>query len=62
MSDAIRFLVERGVPDEACMPYQSADGENIPCSAACGDAPERMVGTLSLGDISDELIRLDKEL
>jgi hypothetical protein len=55
---AARFLVNKGVPDNACMPYTSgAHGDNARCAAACSDAPARSIkargfGTPSAGGMS----------
>lgn len=44
---AARFVQRYGVPDEACMPYQSGStGEDIVCRASCQDARQR-VATIS---------------
>ena len=42
LGSAISFLGKKGVPDEACFPYQSgASGQNLSCSASCSNADER---------------------
>jgi hypothetical protein len=39
---AARYLQQRGVTDEACMPYTSgATGKDVACSATCADASKR---------------------
>jgi len=43
MSDAIAWLETRGVPDDGCMPYEAGHGSDVPCNAACEDAPARSV-------------------
>ncbi len=43
LSQAVQFVTEAGVPDEPCLPYRSATGEDVPCSAACQDSAERAV-------------------
>lgn len=43
LSQAVEFLTEVGVPDEPCLPYRSANGDDVPCSAACADSTERAV-------------------
>jgi len=41
---AARFLVNKGVTDNACMPYTSgAHGDNVRCNTACTNASERVV-------------------
>lgn len=40
---AAKFLVNTGVPDEACMPYAASSGRDIACNKACGDAAKRSV-------------------
>ncbi|MES2964257.1 MAG: C1 family peptidase [Bdellovibrionota bacterium] len=41
---AARYLQKTGVPDDACMPYESGvTGKNGSCSAICADAPKRRV-------------------
>jgi hypothetical protein len=41
---AARFLVNRGVTDNACMPYSSgAHGDDIRCNTACTNATERVM-------------------
>jgi hypothetical protein len=41
-SSAVSYLKRKGVPDEACAPYQSgATGEDLACSAVCSDASSR---------------------
>ena len=39
---AAHFLQDKGVPDEACMPYLSgATGEDVACQASCPDSAKR---------------------
>ena len=39
---AARFLMDKGIPDEACAPYtMSASGEDVACNAVCSDAASR---------------------
>lgn len=39
---AARFIQRYGVPDEACMPYQSGStGQDVTCRATCQDASKR---------------------
>jgi hypothetical protein len=41
---ASRYLQHNGVPDEACMPYTSgATGQDVECSASCGNSAARSV-------------------
>jgi C1A family cysteine protease len=41
---AARFLVNKGVTDNACMPYTSgAHGDNVRCNTACTNASERVM-------------------
>lgn len=41
---AARFVQRYGVPDEACMPYQSgSSGQDVTCNATCKDASQRVV-------------------
>lgn len=41
---AMQFLVQTGVPDDACLPYSSgANGADAECSAACADVSNRAV-------------------
>jgi C1A family cysteine protease len=43
-SSAARYLVSKGVPDNACMPYVSgAHGDDARCNAACSDAASRSI-------------------
>lgn len=43
-STAAQYLQNSGVPDEACMPYQSgATGKDVACRATCSDAASRSV-------------------
>ena len=42
VDSAAHFLVNTGVPDDACMPYTSgAHGDDAQCSAGCSDASKR---------------------
>jgi C1A family cysteine protease len=43
LSEAVKFLSAQGVPDHACMPYQSSGGDDVSCSAACRDAEARRI-------------------
>ncbi len=43
LSEAVRFLSAKGVPDQACMPYQSKEGDDVACQAACRDVDTRKV-------------------
>lgn len=39
---ALSFLQNRGVPDEACLPYTSgASGDDVACSRSCSDSQSR---------------------
>jgi hypothetical protein len=41
---AAKFVVNKGVPDNACMPYTSGShGDNARCQTACADAPTRAI-------------------
>ncbi|RYZ81014.1 MAG: hypothetical protein EOP06_24260, partial [Proteobacteria bacterium] len=41
---AANYLMQRGVPDEACMPYVSgATGKDVACEARCADSSRRTV-------------------
>lgn len=41
---AARFVQRYGIPDEACMPYQSGSlGRDVTCNATCKDANQRLV-------------------
>lgn len=40
----VRYMVNHGIPDNACMPYTSgAHGDDATCSAACSDVTSRLV-------------------
>ncbi|MGZ3769287.1 MAG: C1 family peptidase [Bdellovibrio sp.] len=42
---AARFIQRYGIPDEACMPYQSGStGEDISCRQTCSDSQQRSIG------------------
>jgi hypothetical protein len=48
-SSAARYVVSKGVPDQACMPYTSgAHGDDARCSAACSDAASRLIKARSV--------------
>ena len=40
---ALEFLKTDGVPDEACYPYRSSDGNDYPCQDRCDDWFDRVV-------------------
>lgn len=43
-ASAARFMVNKGVPDQACMPYVSgAHGDDARCNTACTDAASRSI-------------------
>jgi len=43
-SGAASYLMSKGIPDEACQPYMSgATGDDVACSEACTQNPERVV-------------------
>jgi C1A family cysteine protease len=47
-SQAARYMVSTGVPDEACAPYtMGATGEDVKCESACQDAGQRSVKAVS---------------
>ena len=47
---AASSLMNRGVPDEACMPYQSGStGKDVACKASCADTSRRSVKIASYG-------------
>lgn len=39
--DALDFMLDEGVCDEACFPYE--DDDAVPCAAACAEVDERLV-------------------
>jgi C1A family cysteine protease len=48
-SSAARYVVSKGVPDQACMPYTAgAHGDDARCSAACSDASSRVMKAKSV--------------
>ncbi len=47
---AARFIVNKGVPDQACMPYTSGPhGDDARCSAACAGASARTIKARAYG-------------
>ncbi len=40
VGDALDFIQDHGICDEACFPYQASDA--VPCAAACPDIAERL--------------------
>jgi C1A family cysteine protease len=43
ISDAVAYLEDHGVPDEACLPYAAGEGTDVACDSACDDATNRRV-------------------
>ncbi|MGZ3774089.1 MAG: C1 family peptidase [Pseudobdellovibrionaceae bacterium] len=42
--NAARFIQRYGVPDEACMPYQSGStGQDVACNTSCSDSKQRVL-------------------
>jgi C1A family cysteine protease len=60
LSEAVNYLTESGVPDAACMPYQSTAGKDVPCSLACSDATERSVRISGYDKITKGFVEIDK--
>jgi len=43
VSEAVSFMVDHGVPDNACLPYGALDGNDVACDNACDNASSRLV-------------------
>lgn len=52
-TQAAKFLLNTGVPDESCLPYMSGGGSDISCSRACKDSSKRAVKVSSYNQPTD---------
>ena len=43
VTQAVSFVSDHGVPDQACLPYAAGDGQDVECARACADADSRLV-------------------
>lgn len=67
LSAAVEFVADVGVPDEPCLPYRAASGNDVACTEACGDASDRAVlglaverptsGFINIADIKSAMLK-----